>query len=573
MRCAAFNAGGATPIMGLTAPVVYVRGGTAADFDAAGDVSGKIVLLDQMFSSWWQMWPWAEATDRGAVGIVYTVNPDDPVYWAEPDALGVFSNEAYSGFVPLVNLPRADGEWLRARLESGDPVTATMTCDVTMMRWEDGGVGYNVTAELSARGHRGEMVLLSAHHDTAGPGALDDTGPCVNLITLAKAMKMSGYEPQRTIKFLFTTGEEYGWDNSYYDWLIGAWWAAAHAHRDWPGRVAGQINLEIMAQSDAVLYMGTSVDLAQWAADTADANPDLLPNSYEVSTPVSSWDDQWPFTAVGVPAITVEASTPFYESHWYHTQYDNTGIMDWEYLAKINKLVFRLAQKLDGGLDDGVLPYDLKTRSEDLAATVDADELVAAGVRPALVARLSDDVDAFVAACDAFADRAGAIPVARYPMVDKQLMRIEKAIMGNFTALDAWDATVYPHQQVLWNIQYLDAAIAALDQATPDTAAALESIAGVDRNWIAVNFGRFSVDYNLGLLSPGYDKLCFAELGHLPPVIDLTRAYHRLESGHVARPLATLQSARAAQVPVLSTRLHRMARVLEKVTPHVTRLR
>jgi hypothetical protein len=126
MRCAAFNASRATPPEGITAPVVYVGGGSAAEFEAAGKVAGKIVLLDQMFSSWWQMWPWAEATARGAVGIVYTFNPDDPVYWGEPDALGVFSNEADSRFIPMVNLPRQDGEWLRAKLVAGDPVTATM---------------------------------------------------------------------------------------------------------------------------------------------------------------------------------------------------------------------------------------------------------------------------------------------------------------------------------------------------------------------------------------------------------------------------------------------------------------
>ena len=494
MRCSALNASRSTPRAGITAPVVYVHGGSAADFDAAGSVRGKIVLLDQMFSSWWQMWPWAEATDRGAAGIIYTFNPDDPVYWGEPDALGVFSNEADSRFIPLVNMARQDGEWLRAALVAGEPVTATMKCDVTMRRWERGGVGYNVTAELPGKQHRGEMIVLSAHHDTAGPGGIDDTAPCVNLLTMAKAMRLSDYRPQRTVKFLFTTGEEYGWDNSYYDYLVGAWWAVAHAHPNWAGRVAGQINLETMAQSDAVLSMLTSVDLARWSTDAAEANPDLLPNSYVVETPVSSWDDEWPFTAAGVPAVTLFASTPSYDSLWYHTQYDNASIVDWGYLAKINKLVFRMEQQLDGGL----LPYDLKARADDLASTVDADELTAAGVKPAVAARLSGDVDAYVAACDAFAGRAGAIPAARYPMVNKELLRIEKRVLRQFTALDAWDVTIYPHQQVLWNIEYMDAAIAALDQASPDTAAALEAITSVDRNWIAVNFSRFAVDYSLG---------------------------------------------------------------------------
>ena len=568
MRCSALNASRSTPRAGITAPVVYVHGGSAADFDAAGNVRGKIVLLDQMFSSWWQMWPWAEATDRGAAGIIYTFNPDDPVYWGEPDALGVFSNEADSRFIPLVNMARQDGEWLRAALVAGEPVTATMKCDVTMKRWERGGVGYNVTAELPGKQHRGEMIVLSAHHDTAGPGGIDDTGPCVNLLAIAKAMRLSDYQPQRTVKFLFTTGEEYGWDNSYYDYLVGAWWAVAHAHPNWGGRIAGQINLETMAQSDAVLSMVTSVDLAQLSTATAEANPDLLPNSYVVGTPVSSWDDAWPFTAAGVPAINLFASTPSYDSLWYHTQYDNASIVDFGYLAKINKLVFRMEQQFDGGL----LPYDLKARADDLASTVDADELTAAGGKPAVTARLSGDVDAYVAACDAFAGRAAAIPTARYPMVDRELMGIEKRVLGQFTALDAWDTTIYPHQQVLWNIEYLDAAIAALDQASPDTAAALEAITSVDRNWIAVNFSRFAVDYSLGLYDPSNARLCFGELAHLSPVIDLTRQYHQIEAGRVKGPLAALKAARSSQVPELNGRLAKMAQVLESVTRDIDRL-
>jgi Iap family predicted aminopeptidase len=568
MRCSALNAGGATPKAGITAPVVYVHGGSAADFDAAGNVRGKIVLLDQMFSSWWQMWPWAEATGRGAAGIIYTFNPDDPVYWGEPDALGVFSNEADSRFIPLVNMARQDGEWLRAKLVAGEPVTATMKCDVSMKSWERGGVGYNVVGEIPGTDDSRQMVLMTAHHDTAGPGALDDTGPCVNLLTMANAMQMSGYRPQRTVEFLFTTGEEYGWDNSYYDWLVGAWWAAGHAHRDWAGRVAGQINLEIMAQSDATFQMRTSPELVAWADAAGADNAALLPNSYEVATPVSSWNDQWPFTAAGVPAITVEASTPYYESHWYHTQYDNVSAMDWGYLAKINKVVFRMQRQLNTGL----LPYDLKGRADDLAATVDADELIAAGADPTLAARLSDDVAAFVAASQAFETRKGSIRASTYSRVNKTLLGVEKAIDGNFTALDAWDLTIYPHQQVLWNIEYIDAAIAALDQEPADTAAALDAVTSVDRNWIAVNFGRFAVDYNLGLFDPSSARLCFGELAHLSPVIDLTQQYHQIEAGQVTGPLATLKAARSSQVPELNERLTKMTQVLETVTPDIKRL-
>ena len=37
----------------------------AADFDAAGDVSGKLVLIDEMVGSYWMNWPWTEAALNG----------------------------------------------------------------------------------------------------------------------------------------------------------------------------------------------------------------------------------------------------------------------------------------------------------------------------------------------------------------------------------------------------------------------------------------------------------------------------------------------------------------------------
>lgn len=71
----------ATPEGGITAPVVYVGGGTAADvagaLDAAGldDLSGKIALVDAELSAYWMNWQWTEPVLAGAVGVIYTSTP------------------------------------------------------------------------------------------------------------------------------------------------------------------------------------------------------------------------------------------------------------------------------------------------------------------------------------------------------------------------------------------------------------------------------------------------------------------------------------------------------------------
>src|SRR5512135_509738 len=100
---------------GVTAPVVYVKSGTAADFDAAGDVAGKIVLVDMRMGSWWFSLPAFEAGRRGAAGVVCTYTPDDPKYWSVDDrALGSFDGQYGLGAPPWIYISRRDGDWLKS---------------------------------------------------------------------------------------------------------------------------------------------------------------------------------------------------------------------------------------------------------------------------------------------------------------------------------------------------------------------------------------------------------------------------------------------------------------------------
>ena len=71
-----------SPAGGITAAVVYVKGGTAADFDAAGDVAGKLVLVDMKTSSWWFSLPALEAAHRRAAGVICTYTQDDTKYFS-----------------------------------------------------------------------------------------------------------------------------------------------------------------------------------------------------------------------------------------------------------------------------------------------------------------------------------------------------------------------------------------------------------------------------------------------------------------------------------------------------------
>ena len=269
-----------TPTNGLTGEVVYVKNGLAQDY-AGLDVTGKIVLVDTTLDNWWMNMPGAEATLHGAKAMIMTYGPGSFSWttsypWYVPgDSLGGNDGEYDMRWVPIVYISRNDGEWLRSQLTAGSQ-TATVKSDVRVTMADDGGVGYNVVAEIPGSVKNGQKVLVLAHHDAHFRPGMDDTGAVAAQMTIAKAMKMSGYKPQRTIVFMSTTGEEFGYTNCWYDWCIGAWYSNTVTHPTWPGTVAGLINLELMARNGCVSghrHLARSRPVAQGASDEGGQHP------------------------------------------------------------------------------------------------------------------------------------------------------------------------------------------------------------------------------------------------------------------------------------------------------------
>jgi hypothetical protein len=455
-----------TPPEGLTGQVVYVHDGTAADFRAYGrdfDWTDKIVLVDSALDYWWMNLPGAEAAFHGAKGVILTKGPHSTDWYTyKRDTLGSNDGEYDMSFAPMVYVSWKDGTWLKDHLSTAVPLTATMTYDADVTLADDGGVGYNVVGEIPGAVDDGTFLLFASHHDCHFRDAQDDTGAVVTELSIAKAMMMSGYQPEHTVVFMFTTAEEYGYTNSWYDWSIGAWYAITQAHPDWAGRIRAFINMEQMA-SGGPLQMGTSPDLAPWLRSEVNAQSSLLTMGYEMNVPATTWQDTWTFTAAGVPSVVFSADgTP---DGTYHTQYRIPEFLVWSDLAKIAKSLHLVQDRLDGGL----LPYRLPSRADEVAGVVDVGALREAGVDPAIVDRLASAVRGFSRAADAYQEHKGQIPEADQVAANQTLLEIQRLINGNLTALSAWDWTVYPHEQVLNDVSHLNRAISAFARGTDGT--------------------------------------------------------------------------------------------------------
>ena len=116
-------------------------------------MAGKLVLVDGEFDDWWLSFVGAEATHRGAAGVVMTYGENTYEWYSYPEALGSNDGEYDDDWVPMVYVAWRDGDWIKAQLEAaGGTIDATMTSDVEITLAEDDGTG--VQRGRRARGQR-----------------------------------------------------------------------------------------------------------------------------------------------------------------------------------------------------------------------------------------------------------------------------------------------------------------------------------------------------------------------------------------------------------------------------------
>lgn len=562
-----------TSASGLTAPVVYAHDGTAQDFAAlakAGvSVAGKLVLLDADLGNWWVNYQDAEATARGAIGVIFTYGPDTaPYYSVAPDALGSFDAEFDWANVPAVYIAQQDGAWLEGQIKpdgSGPVVTMKLIEHVRMA--SRGGTGYMVFADLPGKVKDGTFVLFGAHHDAYFHSATDDTDGDVNNLAIAKAMLLSGYRPQHTVRFMFSTGEEFGYVNSYYDWCIGAWYTITRAHPAWAGKIRAFLNSDHFVGDNPLKI--TSPDFTPLVSADAAAASSLLPYGYKISAVSSTWKDTWTFGAAGVPIVSFDNKVD--SAGTYHTQYMRESAIDWNYLAGIAKFIFRVEKPFNNG---GLLPYGLSSRADSLADTVVPADLLDAGADPGAVSRVQNDVTAFQGAASAYEARAGSIPAAHFAADNAVLLKIQKHVSRALTGLSPFQSTIYPHEQVLLDVQSLSQAIADLQAQPADADDALSALANVDLTVYGPMLDGSVYSRILARMNPAGKRVAWGAQAHpVWPLLNVMPQYNAIQGGTwSAQTVTDLTTMRDQDLTDLNARLNAMSAALEQITPQIVAL-
>ena len=510
-ECASFGGVPKTGRAGVTGELLAVGRGGRRQLDRL-DLHGKVALVEWRVARLWPYHVGLELGLRGAAAMVVYSPPGGPYYQAD-GALGTFDGLWHEQAPSCVTIRKEDGAKLAGH--AGEGVRVVLSAPLT-----PGAEAANVVGILPGR-RRGAPVIVAGHHDGWFGAAFDDaTGVAVTL-ELARAFREAGIRPERSIAFVSHTAEEYGIAHSAYDWCYGAWYQVVAEHREWGTGSPFYLNVEGSGRLDPFTVDVPPELAARVRRICRDASRDgLFPYGYRLAQP-NTWTEVWPFLAAGIPGINVSTFTDGFDRAEYHTQYDTTDGVDFDYLARLTEVCARLL------LDSHEL--DFAARARDLRRSLD-------GRRHAKLERA-------LAGLERAQDR-------------KRFTAVGRGLYG----LAAIDAPRYPHEQTASDVEHLEAALEKLDD--PRTAA--DELARVGLNWLCADLSHQGFRIERSRRGRRARRACWGVQGDADPGPDLWRELASLRDEPRARAAGpwlerSLRRHLARSRRELERRLDRMA--------------
>jgi carboxypeptidase Q len=306
-------------------PIVDVGEGTAADFEKAGDIAGKLLLVhttvlkswDDLFAEYAKAPPIIDLAVKGkAKAIAFMATREHDILYRHTN-----SGEGEIDKLPMVIVAREDGERIARLLAAGNKVWG----DLSIPNQIGGAIrASNVIGEIKGSEKPDEFVILGAHLDSweLGTGALDNGCNAALVVDALRAIKASGVKPKRTIRFILFSGEEQG--------LIGSR-AYAVAHRHELDRAAGVIIYDSGTGKTTGFSVGGRKDIVDTAKQLI--APLAQFDVKELKTEMEWGTDHFDFMLEGVPTFVADQEEANYLEN-YHAVSDTYDKVDFPQLKK-----------------------------------------------------------------------------------------------------------------------------------------------------------------------------------------------------------------------------------------------
>jgi carboxypeptidase Q len=306
-------------------PVVDVGEGSDAEFQKAGDVTDKILLVHTtVLKTWADLFAeYANAppiVDRAvkakAKAIAFMATREHDILYRHTN-----SGAGEIDKIPMVIVAREDGERMARLLADKNLVWA----DLSIPNQIGGPVkSSNVIAELRGVEKPDEFVIVGAHLDSweLGTGALDNGCNAALVIDALRAIKASEVLPRRTIRFILFSGEEQG--------LLGSRAYASH-HRAELDKAAGVIIYDSGTGKTTGFSVGGRSDLVSSTKQLLAPLAQFGVN--DVETNMEWGTDHFDFMLEGVPTFVADQEEANYLEN-YHAVSDTYDKVDFGQLKK-----------------------------------------------------------------------------------------------------------------------------------------------------------------------------------------------------------------------------------------------
>jgi len=308
-------------------PVVDVGPGSEEDFAKAGNIAGAILLVhseemqkwDDLFAEYLKA-PGVidRAVKAKALAIAFqSTRPHDLLYRHTNSGDGEIDR------LPMVLVAREDAARVARLLASGEKLYADLSIPNTV-----GGpiTAANVVAELRGREKPDEFVILGAHLDSwdLGTGARDNGCNAALVVDALRAIKASGVNLRRSIRFILFSGEEEGMVGSH---------SYIRTHQAELDKIAGVVVFDSGIGRVTGFSLGGRRDVVN--AATSLVAP-LKPFDAAILTTDADWGtDNFDFLLEGVPTFVANQQEGNYLLN-YHAMSDTFDKVD---LAQLRKHV------------------------------------------------------------------------------------------------------------------------------------------------------------------------------------------------------------------------------------------
>lgn len=367
----------------LTAEIVNVGTGFEADYDEAGDVTGKIVLakVDQANEAWIDGYA-KMAHEKGAAAIVTWA--DSGYGEAGTDSVNV-QDVCCADLLPTTAISADEAATIIDAIKAGN-TECTLNVDAEMV--DDGGTTYNVVGMIPGKNHD-QKIIVSGHYDKYWYGFQDDCAAIGLVFAVAKGMVDSKYEPENDIYFICHGGEEWGSSDCMYDWTTGAWGMCMH--EGYADDVLAMINCELPAfKNENGLQVVSVPEFFKMVSNMYDrglliTNGETFFTKDNVET--TTMEDGISYREAGVPYFLNGFEGSNFMVERYHTAYDDEGTYDADTFQTNIDWYGAYAIYID---TEPALELDLTAAAKELKKQCNADYAAEAGV----------DVEEYQAAID-----------------------------------------------------------------------------------------------------------------------------------------------------------------------------